>query len=1276
MRRTHPLILALVTLLGLCCFCAPPALAATPPQPKRVLLIDSYHEGFDWSEELIAGLSETLAQRRDVEFQATFMDTRRHASDDYPRALAELYKIRYANERFDCVVASGQPAFDFIMAHGRELFPGARVLFCGASDLSGLPDGPPNFAAGVTRGQQILPTVQALLRLRPQAKEIYFLTGGCRQGRILLEAARRELRGFRGAKLVLLDHDAMSRQEMLERLRGLSRDSLVIYGQWRREDGDRATADFFDQVLDASPAPVFGLFGMGRAPGLVGGMFEDGRALGRQVGGLALTLLAGKAPAGAPLIASTANRFSFDHRQLARWGIDPDDLPPGSRLVNAPESFISRYRSLILGVAGFMVMQTMLIVLLVAAYAKRRKTERALAKSEQDLAITLNSIGEAVIAADVNGVVTRLNPVAQRLTGVPAHKAVGAKLDDVCKLQDGQSGERLTDAARQIIAGGLDIFGEHLILRSADGSRRPVAVSGSGLRDGDKKIVGVVMVLRDVSREREAALALRRSEARYRSLYDSMHEGVALHQLVSDPGGRPYDFVVLDVNPAFERIMNLRRGQVVGMWGSQAMGRHAKTYFERFAQVARSGQPVSFDVDFKELGRSFNVSVFSPGEDLFATILQDITEAKNARDALARSEEKFQKAFYSHPDSIVISNPHDGVMLEVNNSMLSMLGYQPEEILGVSALRIDLWADPADRARFLATIRAEGRCLAMESALRCKGGRIIPVELSGAMLYLGGQERLLTIARDVSERAAAAEALLKSEERFQAAFMASPNSIAITRINDGVVIDVNHAFCRLLGYDRADILADRRLLLAAWQNHADRLTLLAAVKEQDEIAEFETAMRAKSGEIKNIIISARCIDIDGQSCAISVLRDVTQMKLAQQERQRLEEQLRQSQKMEALGTLAGGIAHEFNNLLAAIMGYSELAMARMTTGHACEDEVTQVLAAAERAKGLVRQILTFSRESDYELRPLRALPVVLEALALLRASLPITVDLRQNLASEAVIMADSTALHQVVMNLCTNAAHALPKDGGFIEVSLADEPDPAGGPGWLRLSVADDGAGVDPLIRGRIFEPFFTTKAPGEGTGLGLSVVHGIVSRLGGQINVTDRPGGGSVFGVRLPAVDAESLQDDSAQPANLRGPERIMLVDDEPGLAQTMGELLGCLGYRVAVFQDSRQALYAFQNDPSAFDLLITDQTMPGLTGEALIRRMLALRPDLPVILCTGYSESLKPDDAARLGVRLFLYKPFSHRELAAAVRQVLDHPAVGQGDQACILPSAHAGP
>lgn len=269
MRRTHPLILALVTLLGLCCFCAPPALAATPPQPKRVLLIDSYHEGFDWSEELIAGLSETLAQRRDVEFQATFMDTRRHASDDYPRALAELYKIRYANERFDCVVASGQPAFDFIMAHGRELFPGARVLFCGASDLSGLPDGPPNFAAGVTRGQQILPTVQALLRLRPQAKEIYFLTGGCRQGRILLEAARRELRGFRGAKLVLLDHDAMSRQEMLERLRGLSRDSLVIYGQWRREDGDRATADFFDQVLDASPAPVFGLFGMGRAPGLV-----------------------------------------------------------------------------------------------------------------------------------------------------------------------------------------------------------------------------------------------------------------------------------------------------------------------------------------------------------------------------------------------------------------------------------------------------------------------------------------------------------------------------------------------------------------------------------------------------------------------------------------------------------------------------------------------------------------------------------------------------------------------------------------------------------------------------------------------------------------------------------------------------------------------------------------------------------------------------------------------------------------------------------------------
>jgi PAS domain S-box-containing protein len=391
------------------------------------------------------------------------------------------------------------------------------------------------------------------------------------------------------------------------------------------------------------------------------------------------------------------------------------------------------------------------------------------------------------------------------------------------------------------------------------------------------------------------------------------------------------------------------------------------------------------------------------------------------------------------------------------------------------------------------------------------------------------------------------------------------------------------------------------------------------------------------------------------------------LRIETEERQRAEAQLRQAHKMEAVGTLAGGIAHDFNNILAAIMGFSEIAIDKTPEASPARSHMERVLRAGLRGRDLVRQILTFSRQTEHEKQPLKLVGVVREALALLRASLPSTVDIRANLEGTlGFVLADPVQMQQVVMNLCTNAAHAMRHAGGTIAVDLAgfslpspgNAPDPTMGPGfYARLSVTDTGEGMAPDIQGHIFDPFFTTKAAGEGTGLGLSVVHGIVANHGGAITVSSQPGKGSTFTVYLPKfVEERSPGPADGVSAIPRGHERILFVDDEKDLAAMSNEILTNLGYRVTATTGSREALALFRLHPSRFDLVISDQTMPYMTGIELAREVLAIRPDMPVILCTGYSQLVDADKAREAGIKAFVMKPLTKREIARTIREALD--------------------
>jgi PAS domain S-box-containing protein len=398
-----------------------------------------------------------------------------------------------------------------------------------------------------------------------------------------------------------------------------------------------------------------------------------------------------------------------------------------------------------------------------------------------------------------------------------------------------------------------------------------------------------------------------------------------------------------------------------------------------------------------------------------------------------------------------------------------------------------------------------------------------------------------------------------------------------------------------------------------------------------------------------------------------VIWDVTERKRVEEERERLEAQLRQAQKMESLGTLAGGIAHDFNNILAIIIGYTEMVLLGKDEGSDEHSQLDEVLKAAIRAKDLVQQILAFGRRSEEKKQPLQVSLIVKEALKMLKATLPSTIKVIRNVTSNAVVLADPTQIHQILMNLCTNAAHAMRADGGTLEVSLTDSfltaenipylSDLQPGP-HVKLTVKDSGCGISPAILERIFDPFFTTKEKGVGTGLGLSVVHGIVKSHGGTIEVSSLPEKGTTFHVFLPCI-GKALATEEAESSPLpRGQERILVVDDEPALAKATKKLLVRLGYHVDIRTNGVEALEAFRNqsEEKRFDLVITDMTMPHLTGIELAKELLKLDPNLAILLCTGFSEQADAVKAKRIGIQGFLMKPVVLRELAGMVRKVLD--------------------
>jgi PAS domain S-box-containing protein len=550
------------------------------------------------------------------------------------------------------------------------------------------------------------------------------------------------------------------------------------------------------------------------------------------------------------------------------------------------------------------------------------------------------------------------------------------------------------------------------------------------------------------------------------------------------------------------------------------------------------------------------------------------------------------------------------------------------------------------------------------------------VKLDGALIYVEAHsspiryqksQGILVFVRNITERKQTEESLLLSEDRDRRLFEDAVLGI-FRSTPDGKIIDVNPAYARMFGFDSPDEVKSQ-VNDAAVGLYADPLRqneIARMIFDTEGPVRVENIYRRKDGNVFTGNLHARAVrDREKKLLYIEgFVEDITERKRAEAEKAMLETQLLQAQKLEAIGTLAGGIAHDFNNILVPIIGYTELALSDMPHPNPMRQGLERILNAATRARDLVKQILAFGRAGkEQQQMPVEMSSIVKEALKLLSASLPSSIVIRQDI-QKGVALADETHIHQILLNLCTNAAHAM-GDKGILEVSLsrvdlkksdlAEQSIVALRPGqYLKLSVSDTGCGMDARTLERIFDPYFTTKEVGKGSGLGLAVVHGIVKRQGGAVTVQSEPGKGTLFCIFIPAIEATVDPIVETGQELPTGTERILLVDDEQSVIEMEIAIFERLGYDVTPETDSLRALEIFSSRPGEFDLIITDYTMPNFTGIDLSKEIRRIQSDMPIILCTGFSEKVTEKGAMDLGVELAI-KPFGMKQIAELVRKVL---------------------
>lgn len=650
--------------------------------------------------------------------------------------------------------------------------------------------------------------------------------------------------------------------------------------------------------------------------------------------------------------------------------------------------------------------------------------------------------------------------------------------------------------------------------------------------------------------------------------------------------------------------------------------------------------------------------------------LSETDDIHELRETLKKNDHKYHTLFEKAGDAIFFleaDGTHAGRIIDANQCAAQMHGYTREELIGKSIKELD---GPEDAQKSTRRIQRmlQGEWIRKEALHQKKDGTCFPVEISAGIIKIDDKPFILAFDRDITRQNQTKDALEEQLTFFQTLIDTIPSPI-FYKDEKGLYLGCNTTFESYIGIKRKDLIG-KSVHDIAPKNLAD--TYKAAdddLLRKKETQIYEASIKDADGDLHDVVFNKAVFSkkngvVGGM---VGVMLDITERKKIETEKKDLQKKLYQAQKMEAIGNLSAGIAHDFNNILSGILGASQLLKLKSGDDPKVDKEVNKIISGTQRAAELVRQILTFSRQDEIKKMSLKVSTIVQEALKLVRASMPSSIDIDLKVLSKARIMADPGRIHQLVMNLCTNAYHAMAKNGGTLTLTIKEIriSEPESVPelnllptDYLVLEVADTGCGISPKDLDRIFEPYFTRKKPETGTGLGLSVVHAIVKEHDGYIKVSSNQGQGSVFQVFFPvtAIATSPRLEETTKTEDLFGTETIMIVDDEDYILSAAQGLLEDYGYRTRCFSNGVDALKAFQEAPGQIDLVITDMTMPGMGGDELAQHLLNKRPELPIILCSGHQQIKSHILNDKHSPHLFLQKPVDLDRLAQSIRSLLD--------------------
>ncbi|KAF0170548.1 MAG: Multi-sensor hybrid histidine kinase [Limisphaerales bacterium] len=895
----------------------------------------------------------------------------------------------------------------------------------------------------------------------------------------------------------------------------------------------------------------------------------------------------------------------------------------------------------------------------------RKRAEKALIEAEAKYRSIFENAVDGIFQTTPDGRFLAANPAMATIFGYASPAELMAERTDIARQGYADPAQR--DEFKRLLTTHGSVQGFEYEALRRDGSRVWVSESARAVRDDAGGIVCYEGSVKDISERKRTTLALTRtSELLERTGEIALIGGWELDLRTktvfwSQQTCRIHE-VEPSVAPALDQAIQFYAPEArpVIQAAVQAGIDHGTPWDLELPLVTAKGRPVWV--------RAQGSAVTEAGKVVkLQGAFQDITERKRIEQSLRANEEKFQAFFEASPDAIIVAT-RTGIIHTINRQAEQLFGYARAELAG-QAIETLMPArfqpgHVAQRESYIRNPHIRPMSESRDLYARRKDGSEFPADISLSPITTAEGLMVISTIRDITTRKQAEEQLRQAEAKYRAIFDNTVEGIVQTNPS-GRIITANPTLARLLGYDTpeqllaAGINMDRDVHV----NPGDRTSLLrrARVSGRDFI---QCQFRRRDGQLIWVALNLRAVrDEHGEPRYFEgTCVDIT-------ERRQLEEQLRQSQKMEAVGQLAGGIAHDFNNILGAILGNAELLRLLPAGSRETGECLEAVLTASRRARDLVRQILAFSRRHESQREPVQLHRVVREVLALLRATVPATVEFRSNITAAPTVLANASEIHQVTMNLCTNAWHALP-GGGVIQVELAEaevgealarqQPDLRPGR-YVRLTVADNGCGMDEATLARIFEPFFTTKPVGEGTGLGLAVVHGIVKSHDGGIVVSSEPGRGTTFALYFPVFEAEVVEPPATpQPVPRGRGEHILFVDDEEPLVRMGRAALERLGYRVTAMSSPVEALALFSANPAQFDLVITDLNMPGLNGPELARKLVAVRPDIRLVLTSGYSAAVTDEVAHELGFRELLPKPYDLRTLGETTHRALNETAL----------------